>query len=268
MIWLKMNKIYFALLITSCYLDPNNDLKSENVSYNTKQPYKSLILNCPSDMVEVKGDYCFSLEHKCLKWREKEQKACLIFEENYAKCNGKTKPMHFCVDKYEIPNVYGQKPMLGMSFYDVKSFCEKQNKRMGTDQEWTLAAEGPSRKPYPFGWTREPDACNWDKKWIKPNETELYFSGERRQKELLRLDQSVNSGSHSGCVSDYGVYDMTANADEWTLNVTLGGKPYIGLLKGGYWAKGIRNRNRPHTEAHGPDFNGYEVGGRCFKDLK
>lgn len=240
----------------------------EEQKETTAEP--TTISNCSTNMVEIDGNYCTYLDQKCLEWRDNEQRVCLKFEPNYAKCLGREIHMHFCVDQYEIPNIQGHKPQLGMSFYDVENYCKSQNKRMGTDQEWTLMAEGNEHTPYPHAWERKEDWCSWDKAYIIPNEHALYQNGQIRDNEILRLDKSDPSGNHPNCYTQWGnnrVYDMQGNADEWTINISLGGKPYIGLLKGGYWSRGIRNRARPATEAHGPGFNGYEVGGRCFSNI-
>lgn len=228
--------------------------------------------SCPDDMVEVNGYYCTFLDQRCLEWRDSEQRVCLRFEKNYAKCLGSEIHMRFCADQFEIPNIPNTKPTLGMTYYDVENFCKSKDKRIGTDQEWTLAAEGNERSPYPHSWDRIEGWCNWDKPHIDVDEHKLFQIGTIRDAEIARLDQSNISGSNTNCYTDWGgkrLYDMQANADEWTKNVSQGGKPYIGLLKGGYWAKGlVRNRARPSTDAHGPGFNGYEVSGRCFKDIR
>lgn len=264
---------FFTLLYSSLNLSEDYfDLAENNFNYPEIKSESLAITSsyCPDDMVEISGNYCTNLDQKCLQWRDSEsKKVCLKFQENYAKCIGTEVYMHFCVDKYEIPNIKGNKPKLGMSFYDVDKFCKSVNKRMGTDQEWTLAAEGNERSPYPQRWEREPMLCNWDKNYITPDWNALLQGGASREKEMLKLDQSDPSGSHVNCVSSFGAYDMQGNADEWTVNVSQNGKPYIGLLKGGYWGYGqVRNRARPSTDGHGPEFNGYEVSGRCFKDIK
>lgn len=267
--------------IKNVVIEPIDASVQEEPQSETKETVKEYMqdtvivakTDCKEGMVEVEGEYCNNIDHKCLEWRDKDtQKVCINYEKGYAKCLGGTKHMHFCVDQYEIPNIKDQRPTLGMSFYDVDNFCRTQGKRMGTDQEWTLAAEGNERSPYPHSWERSENWCAWDKPYIVPDWNKLYQNGEIRYNELKRLDQSDPSGSHPNCYTEWNgkrVYDMQANGDEWTINVSLGGRPYVGLLKGGYFSKGlVRNRARPYTESHGPTFNGYEVSGRCFMDIK
>ena len=61
---------------------------------------------------------------------------------------------------------------------------------------------------------------------------------------------------------------MGGNVDEWTVNVTLAGKPYKSMFKGGHWAKGARNRCRPTTESHDESTFYYAEGFRCCADPK
>jgi len=73
----------------------------------------------------------------------------------------------------------------------------------------------------------------------------------------------VLSGSKEQCVSDWGVYDMPGNVDEWVVNES--GKPFVSGLMGGH-VFGVRNASRPMTDAHGPTFSWYETGTRCCSD--
>ena len=52
-----------------------------------------------------------------------------------------------------------------------------------------------------------------------------------------------------------------------TVNVTLGGKPYKSMFKGGHWCKGARNRCRPTTESHDESTAYYAEGFRCCSNV-
>jgi sulfatase modifying factor 1 len=86
--------------------------------------------------------------------------------------------------------------------------------------------------------------------------------------ELKRLDRSVPSGSKPKCVSDYGVFDLTGNVDEWTLadHDRPKEKGRFSALKGGAWGH-VRNACRPVTTSHEPEFRYYFVSFRCCKDV-
>jgi formylglycine-generating enzyme required for sulfatase activity len=216
---------------------------------------------CPDNMVLVEGDYCTKLEHKCIRKRPK-QRGC----DEYAKgtqCEGDLVHMRFCVDKYEFPNVEGQKPAVMQNWYDADRECRAQGKRTCGSHEWTLACEGPERLPYPYGYVRDAQACSIDKKGPQIDEKRFYSAD--KEKEVARLSQSDPSGSRPGCVSAYGVYDLTGNVDEWTDNESR--KPHRGMLKGGNWGE-WRNACRPDTYGHEAWFRYYQTGFRCCANPK
>jgi hypothetical protein len=215
--------------------------------------------HCPSDMVEVEGDYCPWIEQKCLRWLDPETKMrCAEFAPS-SKCQSKTVKKHFCIDRYEWPNKVGEKPMVMGTWYDAEKSCKSAGKRLCGDSEWTLACEGEERLPYPYGYARNADACNIDKPHPDVNEQAL-GNPATRDAEAARLDQRDTSGSHESCVSPYGVFDMTGNVDEWVVNES--GAPYKSGLKGGYWGP-VRTRCRPMTTAHYEGFSFYQIGFRC-----
>ncbi len=229
---------------------------------------------CPPGMVEVKGEYCPTVMHQCIEGGKNHDGKpssdpmpyyCEAYRPGYAKCMKKEVPKHFCIDIYEYPNEKGVLPEVFVSWYEAKALCEKIGKRLCDDDEWTLACEGPERLPYPYGWRRDRGRCNIDKPWRKPNDGILARKTRdgKVEAEIERLSQRHVSGAMPGCVSAYGVMDMGGNVDEWTVNVTLGGKPYRSMFKGGHWCGGARNRCRPTTESHDETTRYYAEGFRC-----
>jgi sulfatase modifying factor 1 len=221
---------------------------------------------CPSDMVEVQGDYCPYVAETCARWLDPSTKLqCAEFEKSptAGRCFMKTERMRFCVDRYEWPNKLGELPRTMASWVDAKVTCESAGKRLCADTEWTLACEGPERRPYPYGdgYTRDRSACNIDKRYVWPSPERVY-NPETSAQELARLDQREPSGARASCVSPYGVHDMTGNVDEWVVNVSQFGQPYVSGLKGGYWGP-VRTRCRPMTTGHEQTFRYYETGFRC-----
>jgi len=214
---------------------------------------------CPEGMVEVEGDYCPNVEQKCLRWLDPTtQMRCAEFEPQ-TKCIGKTVHKKFCIDRFEYPNKPGEKPVVMKTWYEAKNACTAQGKRLCGDSEWTLACEGEERLPYPYGYARNPEACNIDKPHPAVNEDAL-ANPATRAAEAARLDQRDPSASREACVSPYGVHDMTGNVDEWVVNES--GTPYKSGLKGGYWGP-VRTRCRPMTTAHYEMFSFYQIGFRC-----
>jgi hypothetical protein len=220
--------------------------------------------NCPNDMVEVEGDYCQVVEQICEDFISEKRDRCARYK-NRVRCLGKTKSLHFCVDKYEYPNEVGQKPTVAVSFDDAAELCAAEGKRLCTAEEWTQACEGPEHLPYTYGFERNSEACNHDKPYIFPDDF-AYQNPETRAAEVARVSQSEPSGSRPLCVSSYGVFDMTGNVDEWVLNESgsTTGPEFQSGLKGGYWGP-VRNRCRPMTTDHNHWHHGYQIGFRCCK---
>jgi sulfatase modifying factor 1 len=218
--------------------------------------------SCPEGMVDVEGDYCPYVEQKCIRWVDPETKQrCADFEPE-STCIGHKTHKHFCIDRFEYPNVAGQKPTVMKDWDEAKATCQGEGKRLCGDSEWTLACEGQERLPYPYGYARSSTACNIDKPHLDVDEKAM-ADGSRRDAEVSRLDQRAPSGSYEACVSPYGAYDMTGNVDEWVVNES--GKPYKSGLKGGYWGP-VRDRCRPMTIAHNELFEFYQIGFRCCEE--
>lgn len=225
---------------------------------------------CPEGMVEITGSYCDRVEQVCVKWLGKDgqkKDRCAEFAPR-SRCVGHEAPKHVCMDRYEYPNRAGEKPAVATTWAEARNTCASQGKRLCGSEEWTLACEGPSRLPYPTGYTRDREACDLDKPYIMPNNRE-YANPATRAAELARTDQRDASGSHAACASAFGVHDMVGNVDEWVVNEhgSMAKAPYKSGLKGGYWGP-VRNRCRPMTTDHNAWHSGYQVGFRCCADPK
>lgn len=220
---------------------------------------------CPADMVEVSGDYCQVVEQICEEYISEKRDRCAKYR-NKVRCFGKSRAMHFCVDRYEYPNRAGVKPTVAVTWDEARELCATEGKRLCTADEWTQACEGPEHAPYPYGFSRNAEACNHDKQYIVPDDN-AYQNPQTRAKEVERVNQSEPSGSRPSCVSAYGVFDMTGNVDEWVLNEegSERGPEYQSGLKGGYWGP-VRNRCRPATTDHNRWHHGYQIGFRCCAD--
>ncbi len=121
----------------------------------------------------------------------------------------------YCVDTYEYPNKKGERPEVMNDFPHAQRLCAAQSKRVCTETEWTMACEGPSYKPYPYGYIRDPNKCRGDREYRFPNVKATVSKDKKKaHAEIERLWDAVVSGSQPDCVSDYGVYDMPGNADE------------------------------------------------------
>lgn len=252
---------------------PPKDASAPTATADATVPDSSTaaIARCPSDMQHVAQSFCTKVERRCLK--SEYDKAnhitlCHRFEPGSTECRGPRLALDFCIDRYEYPNEKDAHPPVIVSFYDASGLCAAKGKRLCYESEWTAACEGPGEKPFPYGWERSADKCNIDNPWVNPSLKKIYSADPGvRDAELARLDQSVPSGSKPGCVSDFGVFDLTGNVDEWVLadRDRPEEKGRFSALKGGAWGH-VRNACRPVTTSHEPEFTYYFVSFRCCKD--
>ena len=228
---------------------------------------------CPEDMVEVEGEYCLQVEQVCLQWVDirgnptddpkqmgPEVGRCGEFRYPTKCLSERKKHLHFCIDKYEFPNVVGQRPRSWMTWYDAKRELESAKKRLCTQSEWTFACEGPDMKPYPYadGYHRDRTACNTDN--LLPKGLDVFKATANDTPEAKALDDMLEpSGIRGTCVSPFGVHDQVGGIDEWVVNES--GRPYRSTLKGGH-VQGVRARCRPSTISHFEQFHWYETGTR------
>jgi len=223
-------------------------------------------------MQHVKTEFCPELKRQCL---DKEYDApnhitiCHHFKEGVSTCQAPRVALDYCIDEFEYPNRRGEKPPVMVSFYDAEARCAEQGKRVCRESEWVAACEGPEESPFPTGWRREPQKCNFDNKWVSPILDRVYAKEPEIQRaELLRLDRSVPSGARPDCQSGYGVFDLTGNVDEWVRadQTRDNRRSRFAALKGGAWGH-VRNACRPVTTSHPPDFKYYFIGFRCCGDV-
>jgi sulfatase modifying factor 1 len=234
---------------------------------------------CPAGMVEIEGrmkadapEYLDGVDELqksvCTEWIDREfPERCARFDRNRwlrISADLPTTSLHYCIDRFEYPNLRGAYPWIVVTWSEAKAICELESKRLCTESEWTFACEGEEASPYPYGYERDGGACVIDRPWRLVDEYALEGrTDERALREIDWLWQGEASGERPRCRSPFGVYDMTGNVDEWTTSARRGERPSI--LKGGYWGP-VRTRCRPSTRAHGEDFFFYQQGFRCCSD--
>ena len=218
-------------------------------------------MHCPDTAQHKVGLQCLKKEEE----RSNRLTICHRFAPGQT-CHTQERRQRFCIDRYEYPSIAGAHPPVMVSAYDAAALCAEKNKRLCWESEWTAACEGPNKKPFPYGHERSKEQCNIDNPFIEPNLRRVHSHSEsERDPELRRLDQSVASGSMGGCKSDFGVFDLTGNLDEWVLSEWARGKSEWAALKGGAWGH-VRNACRPVTVSHSPQWAYYFVSFRCCKE--
>lgn len=247
---------------------PGDEIACSVDAKQSATPFEEPRPSCPSTMVEVEGDWCPVVEQICVRQvdpKHPERDRCAEYLPS-GRCYGVPVRKHFCVDRYEWPNEPATKPVVAVDWLHARDECGGAGKRLCVESEWTLACEGRERLPYPYGYVRNPEACNIDRPYILPDESK-WNDPKTRLTEIIRLDQRDPSGARESCVSPYGVSDMTGNVDEWVVNES--GKererPYVSGLKG-YWGP-VRDCCRPMTTDYNQWYTGYQIGFRCCADV-
>ena len=152
-------------------------------------------------------------------------------------------------------------PVVGVSWFDAKKYCEWVGKRLPTEAEWEAAARTPSFGPYP--WAGRFDAARVNG-----------MGGEDG------FAKTAPVGSFPAGATASGILDMAGNAAEWTADfydsttyqkspaknptgpeVSTGSK----VVRGGSWADAdyrLRSTSRLGVE---PNVSSDGIGFRCAK---
>lgn len=209
---------------------------------------------CPANMVLVEGEYCPKVKQRCLRYLDPpgrfEKFRCAEYAQP-AECVGGRKKMKYCIDRDEYVAPGQSLPESHKSWTHADQTCRADGKRVCMESEWNFACEGEEMRPYPYGFKRDPTACNADHTDLVDAEGNL-------------KDRRVPPGTYARCVSPFGVRDMSGNLEEF---VTIDGStPARPAMKGAYWQPS-RNFCRAAQTAHDRYYNGAETGFRCCADV-
>jgi sulfatase modifying factor 1 len=146
--------------------------------------------------------------------------------------------------------------------------CAAAHKRLCQPVEWRMACGGSEGFAYPYGPARTTGSCH--DSGVNPmlalHAAELKGGWGPLALNDPRLNQLPGTVAKTGafplCISDYGVYDMVGNMDEWTADPN-------GTFQGGFWldtdlhGEGCAYR----TIAHDFGYHDYSTGFRCCSAL-
>lgn len=156
-----------------------------------------------------------------------------------------------------------QLPVVGVSWYEARAYCEWLGGETGrryqlpTEAEWEKAVRGIDGRLYPWG-----------------NEFEAW----RRNTRASGLNRTVPVGQHSPAgESPYRCAEMGGNASEWTLS-EYRSYPYVKddgrnqeegegmrVIRGGSWHKPVLRARTVARGVNDPSFSDDDVGFRCMR---
>ncbi len=218
---------------------------------------------CPSDMNLVEGGYCPDVQQDCANWIDDPVRFPYARCAEFVKptiCKAQRVPLRFCIDRLEASEDSGM-PIGNISWTDASHACQAHGKRLCQEREWVFACEGEESRPYPYGYVRSPQLCNFER-------TEGLVTSKG---ELADHRQMVTANTQ--CVSPFGVQNMVGNIDEWVVldrphySAKNNGRRMMSGLKGGWWGP-LRNRCRPTTVDHDEVFRELQTGYRCCAAAK
>ena len=173
--------------------EPKEEAQKEGKQEETPQPPAEKKPQCPKGMVLIpEGSFMMG---------SSPSDPMRGFGE---KSNTQVTTQAYCIDIFEYPNKRGATPKTNVGQGEAESLCQKAGKRLCSEEEWEKACKGPGNAKFPYGNTFIQGKCN--------------TADAEGNKSGLQP-----SGSLSGCVSGYGVFDMSGNAAEITKNAVKGG---------------------------------------------
>jgi len=158
---------------------------------------------------------------------------------------------------------YANHPVTMVTWFGAKAYCEAQDARLPSEQEWEKAARGAEdNRAYPWG------------NHLERNQANYYSSRDIFEKVLGKSGDTTPVGFYNGKsyngyatldnASPYGVYDMAGNVWQWTNNIYEG--THYRYLRGGSKIDYGYNLRVWTRNSVSPDYEGPSIGFRCVRD--
>jgi len=165
---------------------------------------------------------------------------------------GKEPPSHWQDGKFAPGD--DRLPVVNVSWYNARDYCEWKAKRLPTEEEWEFAARGKENLLYPYG-------NQWNQRASNASESQLGKA------------QAV--GGYPDGVSPFSVFDMAGNVAEWTASdykpyLNSPAKPQLGqkIIRGGSFANPAKEQTATDRFFNLPNRSFDYIGFRCAKNAK
>jgi len=156
---------------------------------------------------------------------------------------------------------YESHPMVLVSWFGAKAYCDYSGWRLPTEVEWEKAARGADGRSYPWGDEIERHNANY------------YKSHDPFEEGVGGLGNTTPVGFYNGQTYDgyqtldspspYGLYDMAGNVWQWTSDVYK--DTHYRHLRGGGKADYAYDLRVWTRNSAGPDYMSPNAGFRCVR---
>jgi formylglycine-generating enzyme len=165
----------------------------------------------------------------------------------------------------------GKEPAVHITYSEAKAYCQWAGKRLPTDTEWLEAAYTERRASPPAGFTTgqsypyptgsSPLGANCLGDCGSVNTPAAYAAPAITSRgKGHALTGSTRAGVN-------GLFEMGANAWEWTNNESVGGTDTARPTRGGSWWYGAAQMHRDHLQTKPSDTTVVYIGFRCARSL-
>jgi formylglycine-generating enzyme len=158
---------------------------------------------------------------------------------------------------------YEMHPMVQVTWFGAKAYCEHHGGRLPTEVEWEKAARGTDGRPFPWGDTIQPANANY---YSSHDIFERIGGGAGDTTPVGFYNGMAHAGYQTlDSASPYGLYDMAGNVWQWTGDVYEG--VHYRYLRGGSKMDYGYNLRVWTRNSAGPDYYSPSVGFRCARDV-